>query len=110
MPRRVCAEPGCPAMIDSAQGARCPAHTVSGWVRSPSKTPRMRGREWARLRRYVLVRDHGTCWVCGGDANEVDHRLSLANGGNDSLANLAAICTGCHKTKTINERRRPQEA
>ena len=104
---RVCSEPGCPLLVTGS--SRCEEHTVKrphNWTShpSPAAARRRRGAAWMSTRRAVMKRDRYTCWVCGGTATEVDHRVSLANGGTDSLANLAAICHPCHVTKTRAER------
>lgn len=39
------------------------------------------------------------CWMCGGDATEVDHVKPLAKGGGHILANLRPICKTCNNHK-----------
>lgn len=39
------------------------------------------------------------CWVCGGDADSVDHVKPLARGGPHVLANLRPICRPCNGRK-----------
>jgi 5-methylcytosine-specific restriction endonuclease McrA len=39
------------------------------------------------------------CWVCGGDASEIDHVKPLAAGGPHCLANLRPICSSCNLRK-----------
>ena len=48
-----------------------------------------------------------TCNYCGDTANEVDHVIELASGGEDSIENLQVLCSACHKVKTAkyNSRR-----
>ena len=68
------------------------------------------GRPWRRLRDAVLLRDHYLC-QCAECANrlapliatEVDHVIPLAKGGTDSMDNLRAINSECHKAKTLRE-------
>ncbi|MFB9529025.1 HNH endonuclease [Nonomuraea roseola] len=55
---------------------------------------------WTTLRLRILRRDKWTCYVCGNDANEVDH---IERGSNHDPSNLAAICSRCHKAKTARE-------
>ena len=40
------------------------------------------------------------CNYCGDTANEVDHILELAEGGDNDISNLQVLCTNCHKIKT----------
>jgi len=58
-----------------------------------------------KLKRYVLRRDAGRCYVCGNDgADEVDHITPLFEGGGDALTNLGSIHSDpCHKRKTARE-------
>jgi 5-methylcytosine-specific restriction protein A len=68
---------------------------------SRRRAPLPRG--WPALRRRVLQRDGWRCYLCGGPATEVDHLVPAHRGGTDEEANLAAICGGCHLTKTARE-------
>lgn len=49
-------------------------------------------------------------WKCGScntmldETYEVDHRQALFNGGSNDMSNLVALCPGCHRKKTVNER------
>lgn len=52
------------------------------------------------MRLDVLARDNRTCYVCQGEANEVDHLLPISRGGEDSYENLAAICRRCNLAKS----------
>jgi len=65
--------------------------------------PRPKGRDnaaYRRIRADVLVRDNRTCYVCQGEANEVDHLIPISRGGEDSYENLAAICRPCNLKKS----------
>ena len=57
-------------------------------------------RAYRAMREDVLARDSHTCYVCGQEANEVDHIHPLAKGGIDSYENLAAICRRCNLAKS----------
>jgi 5-methylcytosine-specific restriction endonuclease McrA len=59
-----------------------------------------------RLRRRVRVRARGRCEQCRRPSAvlRVDHRLPLALGGADELANLWALCPGCDRVKTRADR------
>lgn len=66
---------------------------------------RFTGRPWRRLREAVLVRDKYLCQPClrSGrytEAQEVDHIIPLAKGGNSEPSQLQSICVACHKQKT----------
>lgn len=83
-----------------------------------SSTRRQRlPRDWPRIRARILTRDRGICHACGQPgATEVDH---LVAGDDHQDANLAAIHTACHRSKSSAEghaargqgptRRRPPE-
>lgn len=38
-----------------------------------------------------------TCWRCGEFAADVDHVVPVADGGDDSLANLRPACVRCNR-------------
>jgi 5-methylcytosine-specific restriction endonuclease McrA len=63
-----------------------------------------------RLCALVLDRDAYTCRWCGGPASTVDHVVARANGGTDSLDNLAAACLPCNSVRgaaVANDRPEP---
>ena len=98
MPRRPpvpCTTPGCDQLLDLGQ--RCPVH-FKPWQGSTRR--RRLPRNWPQIRRRVLNRDANLCYLCGAHATEVDHIL---RGDDHSDANLAAICTPCHRRKTGQE-------
>ena len=53
-----------------------------------------------RLRVLELLKD--PCAYCGGRAGQVDHIVSLAAGGDNSLENLTAACRSCNSEKRDN--------
>lgn len=68
-------------------------------------TQRGYGAKWRKTRASILRRDKGLCQPCLKQgkytrATEVDHIVEKAVGGADSLDNLQAICSTCHKRKT----------
>ena len=65
--------------------------------------PRTTTTEWRRLRKLVLARDQGICYVCGAPgADEVDHIDGDHH--NDDPTNLAAIHDDpCHRRKSSRE-------
>jgi 5-methylcytosine-specific restriction protein A len=78
-------------------------------------------RDWPRIRRRILRRDQGICYLCRRPgANQVDHIVPACKGGSDADENLAAVHEyPCHAAKTAREanarnpmavsRKRPQE-
>lgn len=60
--------------------------------------------DWQRIRRRILSRDGGICYLCGQPgAGEVDHLIPASRGGNDDDSNLAAVHKRCHRFKTSRE-------
>jgi len=41
----------------------------------------------------------GKCWICGGDADELDHVIPLTKGGSNWPANLRPACKHCNTKK-----------
>ncbi|MEU4579961.1 HNH endonuclease [Nonomuraea sp. NPDC023979] len=99
MPRakQVCSTAGCVRPV-TARG-KCLRHDPGPWATSDrrSRLPS----NWSSLRLAILRRDKRTCYVCGGEASEVDH---VQRGDDHSPANLRAICAECHQRKTLAER------
>lgn len=76
---------------------------------------RIIGKGWFGLRFEVLQRDGFTCQYCGQSAPsvvlDVDHRLSVAEGGDDSLGNLVTACRACNVGKeALRARSEPRRA
>lgn len=57
------------------------------------------GPGWDRMRRQVLA-EEPACPICWAPAEEVDHIVPLARGGDSSRPNLQALCRACHEGKT----------
>ena len=77
------------------------------YKRVPVQNPnRLRGRRLQALRQYVFSQALYQCAECHRVTAELelDHRVSLANGGTDNLSNLQALCLTCHVDKTNRER------
>lgn len=66
----------------------------------PSAAKRGYGREWRAIRAAFLAK-HSRCADCGTTASEVDHIISLRNGGTNEPSNLRALCKACHARKTV---------
>jgi 5-methylcytosine-specific restriction protein A len=94
---KLCTVPGCPNFADCSDH---PVIRISGWASSTHTKPP----GWRRTWRRVMVRDHHRCRICGQRAFVVDHWLPQAWGGDDTLANLRAMCHRCHLSKTTAER------
>jgi 5-methylcytosine-specific restriction endonuclease McrA len=59
----------------------------------------LRTAEWARIKKFILERDGGICYGCGGDADTVDHIQPISKGGTSDLGNLGAMCRSCNSRK-----------
>jgi len=54
-----------------------------------------------KTKKEVKKRDGNCCLVCSSTRQlEVDHRIALMNGGDNSKDNLGTLCDSCHNTKT----------
>lgn len=84
-------------------GSRCPRHQRAGrWNHAnASATARGYGWAWTAIRKRVL-REEPNC-RCGRRASEVDHIIPKAEGGTNERSNLQALCSVCHRTKTMTE-------
>lgn len=69
---------------------------------NPSPKPECRKRPSRRLIEWILENQKGQCLSCGAAliAVEFDHIIPLGLGGENTPDNWAALCPGCHKTKT----------
>ena len=73
--------------------------------------------QWRRVRLEVLERDGWRCRIrgegCTGEANEVDHIVSLAHGGDPyDPSGLRAACSFCNRSRggrLGNQRRQVKE-
>ena len=55
------------------------------------------------VREAVFKQDNYRCVKCGSTKNlEVDHKVSLANGGTNKMANLQTLCQDCNRRKGAN--------
>ena len=64
-----------------------------------AKDPRD-GRRWKARRLQVLNAGAWTCFYCGQEANQVDHVIPIASGGDPmSLDNCVPSCRRCNLVK-----------
>tara|TARA_B110000438_G_C15724477_1_gene611343 strand:- start:46 stop:609 length:564 start_codon:yes stop_codon:yes gene_type:complete len=57
-------------------------------------------------KKYVASQQDWKCKNCSQQLSytyEIDHRISLENGGSNHVTNLDALCVGCHKEKTLEK-------
>jgi len=109
LPPRPCTAPRCHDI--ATKDGRCDKHKREAWQTSKGKTPAQRGYgiQWRKRRNRIMKRDSHLCQECKRNgiitqAKEVDHIINKARGGTDDDSNLEAICTPCHKAKTVRER------
>lgn len=97
---RSCNFPGCPELV--VRG-RCAEHArqVDTGYRGRGDRKLYGSRRWKLLARRVLNEQPWCAAKCGRLATEVDHILSVEDGGSrwDRL-NLQPLCHACHSRKT----------
>ena len=55
------------------------------------------------VRDAVLKRDNYRCVKCGSTQNlEIDHKVSLADGGTNHIDNLQTLCQDCNRRKGVS--------
>lgn len=108
-PNKPCRAKGC-QVLTRAAGGYCDEHADQAKAWATRQGSGRGGRPWRRTREEVLKRDSYLCQCedCKRlgrvrPAHEVDHVVPLAQGGTDSLSNLAAINHDCHRVKTLRE-------
>ncbi|GAA1070639.1 HNH endonuclease [Kitasatospora gansuensis] len=93
---------------------RCRAHHTAyearPSVRARRRLQRLVSRHHSgteRLRRLVDRAGSARCELCGEDFPaelvDIDHRTPLALGGEDTDANVWALCRACHRLKTSED-------
>ena len=99
-----------------SEGSRCPEHAPKPWAGSTRRERTVSGWEQQRRAQVVLAVHDTVCHVCGRPcADQVDHVIPLAEGGEDTFDNLRPIHgprSGhrCHIDKTLAEARRARNA
>ena len=104
--RRLCVTPSCPNT--TTRGGRCPE-----CAREYERTIDRAGAKLYGLKRWQIARKrqlfrNPLCELqhdgCGGIANEVHHRVPLADGGaRFAASNLMSTCKPCHSVETRRE-------
>lgn len=98
---KICNSPGCIELQP------CPLHPKIAWAGSTRRgnPSNRRLTEDPKIKRAVLAQHRNIChWCHRPGADQIDHVISLAEGGRDVLANLAPIhSTPCHERKTQEE-------
>lgn len=86
---------------------RCEEHQPQPWAGRPSLRERygLSGGALRTLKRRVAERDHGCCYICGGEgADELDHIIPVSQGGAAAdLDNLGLAHAACHRAKSAAE-------
>jgi 5-methylcytosine-specific restriction protein A len=107
---RPCTYPGCGALVRDGSH-RCVKHPRQPYATTTQVTTRIRGRAGQRMR-HDFLRDNP---ICAGPDSECqrhgrvtvaairDHRIPLAEGGADDVANSQALCEQCHDLKSERE-------
>ena len=69
---------------------------------NPRPPRECRKRPSRRLVEWILSEQGGRCLACGATLSkmEFDHVIPLGLGGSNSPDNWAALCPGCHRSKT----------
>jgi histone H3/H4 len=91
--------------FDSVNEEIIKAEEVSPTI-EPDKKPVLKTRKGISLtkRFFIFKRDQFTCQICGksghGMRPEVDHKVSVHDGGTDALDNLWTLCFECNRGKS----------
>lgn len=84
-------------------GRKAPIATRQPVAKASGRVAKTRRRSSLRLRFLVMKRDGFKCQLCGGTGErvtlEVDHKVSLANGGSNDVVNLWTLCQPCNRGK-----------
>ena len=105
-PMRPCRHPGCKELSTSTY---CEKHKAEGrpWAKA-KEIKRLRGRKSQERRKRIAERDGYRCQVCGRVASKgiADHKIPLAEGGEDTEENMQWLGYECHEAKTKGESER----
>lgn len=89
--------------LSSASTNRMPMQQASA-----ESTPRIRGRQWMKMKTDALIASDHWCVACSAEgrqtlAVEVDHKTPLWRGGSNEPSNLQGLCKDHHEEKTARE-------
>lgn len=86
---------------------RCDEHQPQPWAgrSSPRERYGMSSGTMRALKRQVMARDNGCCYICGGEgAEELEHKTPISqDGAPRDLDNLGVVHAGCHEAKSKRE-------
>lgn len=106
-----CTDPECREL--ATKGARCDKHQPIPWVGRATAEERygMSRGSMRALKRRVMQRDNGCCYICGAEgAEELEHKNPVSQGGaRADLDNLGVAHTECHAAKTQAESKQAAE-
>jgi 5-methylcytosine-specific restriction protein A len=91
----------CPTCGTPTADGYCAEHKPKPWAGSRRREQMgISGGRWQTIRRRVLDRDLGTCYLCDqAGADTVDHLIPVADGGTSRLDNLASAHADCHERR-----------
>ena len=99
MIQRACATCGRPS-----EQSYCEQHRDAS-TRLRRRRMGLSGGAWDTVRRRVLKRDQGVCYLCDQlGAEEVDHLIPVAEGGTSRMDNLASAHSACHRRRHRDRR------
>lgn len=102
----------CPTCRQLVTEQRCPRCTREPYARSKPRTrehpSRVNARAWRRLRLAVFAEQEFICAIehCVELCTQLDHIVSIEEGGGDERSNLQGLCTTHHDEKTQREAQR----
>jgi len=97
-PAHPCRFPMCPGLLRRGEAACTRGHPAPRAFDRARRSPEY-GPAWRRLSRR-LRRESGSCEVCGGPAEVVDHIQPRRQGGPDDEGNARVLCRRCHARVT----------
>lgn len=98
------------ASVTGRHYTECREYSIYGEITSKQvkKKSSIRGEITPKLRLQVFSRDSFICKYCGRRppevALEVDHRISIADGGSNDIENLVTACVDCNRGKGAESR------
>ncbi|CAM3966636.1 HNH endonuclease [Tsukamurella strandjordii] len=99
---------GCsrPAVEHRGRNYRCEQHPVTENFDANQRARRRRIKPLTTAEKdHIRERDWHVCRECGAPANQVDHIVEIADGGDNRPSNLQLLCDEHHALKTAQSRR-----